>query len=147
MIVPQRVPQDMGHTLGRGVDSHDVTPDRMQNVLTVLGSTSVFRPEYLDDRRGFIRVNAQERAQVVREPFLLGAQPSVRQHQVDRKGERRGAEFLWNDRCGCLHDAGRPVIVDALGGGCEHLVQPVATVTAEQLHPSDDMFDAVRFVS
>ena len=89
----------------------------------------------------------KKRAQVVREPFLLRAQTSVRQHQVDGKGERRGAEFLRNDRGGCLHDAGRPVIFDSLGGGCEHLVQPVATVTAEQLHPSDDMFDAVCFVS
>src|SRR5690349_18836983 len=113
----------------------------------VARSAGVLRPKYVDDLCSCITLHLQDRAQVVRETLLIRAQLSVRQHQVDSNSEGRGAQFLRNGRCRCLHHAWNTVLLAALGGRCESPVKSLMTLTAEQLHPSDDMFDAVRLVS
>jgi hypothetical protein len=62
-------------------------------------------------------------------------------------GERRGAQFLRNDRCCCLHTTlGAPCSLMRIGGRCEYLLEPFMIVAPEQLHPGDDMFDPVHLV-
>ena len=69
---------------------------------------------------GCITLNVQVRAQSVRKPFLLRAQASVRQHEVDRDGERRGAQFLRRSDPVVLPNCMRHASIHGFGKGVRY---------------------------